>query len=125
MHDHTASSPTQGTTRMTQQRRKTRNNRVILLVLLTLILVPTIAMAAGSGMPWEGWLDKVLTSITGPVAKAVGVIAIVGCGLGMAFSDGGSTMRKFMMACLGLSIAFTASSFFLGFLGYGGGAVIG
>jgi type IV secretion system protein VirB2 len=110
---------------MTLQQRNSHNTRWILLAILTLTFVPAVAMAAGSGMPWEGWLDKVLTSITGPVAKAVGVIAIVGCGLGMAFSDGGSTMRKFMMACLGLSIAFTASSFFLGFLGYGGGAVIG
>jgi uncharacterized membrane protein YwzB len=32
-------------------------------------------------------------------------------------------MRKLLMVCLGLSIAFTAASFFLDFLGYGGGAV--
>jgi type IV secretion system protein TrbC len=100
-----------------------RERQIVLLCLVTVLLVPFVASAAGSGMPWEDWLDKILNSITGPVAKAIGVIAIVGCGLGMAFSEGGSSMRKLMMVCLGLSIAFTASSFFLGFLGYGGGAV--
>ena len=100
-----------------------RTHQLLLLLLIACVLLPTVAFAAGTGMPWEGWLDKVLNSITGPVAKAVGVIAIVGCGLGMAFSEGGSTMRKFMMVLLGLSIAFTASTFFLDFLGYGGGAV--
>jgi type IV secretion system protein TrbC len=100
-----------------------RERQIGVLLLVAVLLIPLIASAAGTGMPWEGWLDKILNSITGPVAKAVGVIAIVGCGLGMAFSEGGSSMRKLMMVCLGLSIAFTASSFFLGFLGYGGGAV--
>ena len=108
---------------MTMQHREPRNFRLLLPLLLTCALLPTIALAAGTGMPWESWLNNVMNSITGPVAKAVGVIAIVGCGLGMAFSDGGSMMRKFMMVLLGLSIAFTASSFFMSFLGYGGGAV--
>lgn len=107
---------------LANQRRR-QQKQLILILLIVAAAMPLMAMAAGTGMPWEGWLDKVLNSITGPVAKAVGVIAIVGCGLGMAFSEGGSTMRKFMMACLGLSIAFTAVSFFLNFLGYTGGAV--
>lgn len=100
-----------------------RNTRLMQLALLLCLLLPAIAFAGGTGMPWEGWLDKILGSITGPVAKAIGVIAIVGCGLGIAFSEGGSGMRKLLMVCLGLSIAFTAASFFLNFLGYGGGAV--
>lgn len=32
-------------------------------------------------------------------------------------------MKKLMMVLLGLSVAFTASTFFLSFLGFGGGAV--
>lgn len=103
--------------------RTDRNDRLIVLLLIACFVLPAVAFAANTGMPWEGWLTKVLGSITGPVAKAVGVIAIVGCGLGMAFSEGGSSMRKFMMVLLGLSIAFTASSFFLNFLGYANGAV--
>lgn len=99
------------------------HRRIVLVLLVAALLLPAAAFAAGSGMPWESWLTKVLNSITGPVAKAVGVIAIVACGLGMAFSEGGSAMRKFMMVCLGLSIAFAAVSFTTSFLGYTGGAV--
>jgi type IV secretory pathway VirB2 component (pilin) len=108
---------------MAVQQRNTHNTRWMQLALLICLVLPAIAFAGGTGMPWEGWLDKILGSITGPVAKAIGVIAIVGCGLGIAFSEGGSGMRKLLMVCLGLSIAFTAASFFLDFLGYGGGAV--
>lgn len=100
-----------------------RNTRTMQLAVLASLLLPAVAFAGGTGMPWEGWLDQILNSITGPVARAIGVIAIVACGLGIAFSEGGSGMRKLLMVCLGLSIAFTAASFFLGFLGYGGGAV--
>lgn len=101
---------------------KRSTTRTLRLVVSAFLLAPAVAFAGGSGMPWEGWLDQILNSITGPVARAIGVIAIVACGLGIAFSEGGSGMRKLLTVCLGLSIAFTASSFFLGFLGYGGGA---
>ncbi|TWQ42836.1 TrbC/VirB2 family protein [Xanthomonas vasicola] len=102
---------------------KLRNTRTLQLLTLAIFLLPAAAYASGTGMPWEDWLDKILNSITGPVAKAIGVISIVVCGLGMANSEGGSGMRKLMMVLLGLSIAFSASTFFLSFLGFGGGAV--
>nr|WP_227479934.1 TrbC/VirB2 family protein [Xanthomonas vasicola] len=102
---------------------KLRNTRTLQLLTLAFFLLPAAAYASGTGMPWEDWLDKILNSITGPVAKAIGVIAIVSSGIGIAFSEGGSGMRKLLMVCLGLSITFTATSFFLNFLGYGGGAV--
>ncbi|WJS66074.1 conjugal transfer protein TrbC (plasmid) [Xanthomonas oryzae pv. oryzae] len=102
---------------------KLRNTRMLQLLTLAFFLVPAAAYASGTGMPWEDWLDKILNSITGPVAKAIGVISIVVCGLGMANSQGGSGMKQLMMVLLGLSVAFTASTFFLSFLGFGGGAV--
>ncbi|WP_045762229.1 TrbC/VirB2 family protein [Xanthomonas albilineans] len=102
---------------------KFRNARTLQLLTLSCLLVPAVAFAGGSGMPWEGWLMQILNSITGPVSKAIGVIAIIGCGVSIAYSEGGTGMRKLLMVCLGLSIAFTAGSFFLNFLGFGGGAV--
>ncbi|MGD6668594.1 TrbC/VirB2 family protein [Xanthomonas citri] len=102
---------------------KLRNTRTLQLLTLAVLLVPAAAYASGTGMPWEDWLDKILNSISGPVAKALGVIAIISCGVGIAFSEGGSGMRKLMYVLVGLSIAFTASTFFLNFLGFGGGAV--
>lgn len=35
------------------------------------------ALAGGSGMPWEGPIQQVVQSITGPVVQAAAVIAVV------------------------------------------------
>jgi type IV secretion system protein VirB2 len=80
------------------------------------------AHAAGSGMPWEGPLDSILQSIEGPVAKIIGTLAIIITGLTLAFGDTGGGFRKLMQIVFGLSIAFTATSFFLSFFSFGGGA---
>jgi type IV secretory pathway VirB2 component (pilin) len=93
-----------------------------LIVLAAFVVAPELAHAAGSGMPWEGPLTQILDSLTGPVARVIGTLAIVACGIGMAVSEGGSSVRKFTMVVFGLSIAFTAASFFLPMFGFAGGA---
>jgi type IV secretion system protein VirB2 len=95
--------------------------RRIVAVALFALLLPMLAHASGSGMPWESWLQKVLDSISGPVAKIIGAIVIILSGLGMASGEGGAGARKWVMVAFGLSIAFTAVSFFLNFLGFSGG----
>ena len=80
------------------------------------------AHAAGSGMPWEGPLTQILSSVEGPIAKIVGTMAIILAGLGLAFGDTGGGFRKLIQIVFGLSIAFTATSFFLSFFSFGGGA---
>jgi type IV secretion system protein VirB2 len=47
---------------------------------------------------------------------------VVLTGLGMAFSEGGSGMRKLVTVAFGLTIAFAATTFFLPLFGYAGGA---
>jgi len=95
--------------------------RLAAAIVLTALLLPVLAHASGSGMPWESWLQKVLDSISGPVAKIVGAIAIILAGLGMASGEGGRGARKWIELAFGLSIAFTATSFFLSFFGFAGG----
>ena len=80
------------------------------------------AHAAGSGMPWEGPLQSILESIEGPVAKILATIVIILTGLGLAFGESGGGMRKLLQIVFGLSIAFAATSFFLSFFSFGGGA---
>jgi type IV secretory pathway VirB2 component (pilin) len=82
------------------------------------------ALASSAGMPWEGPLNRILQSLTGPVAKAVGVFSIVGLGFGIAFSEGGSGLRKALWVVLGLAIAFSATSFFISFMGFSGGLAV-
>lgn len=88
------------------------------------LLGVTAAHAAGSGMPWEAPLERVLESVQGPVAKIVAVIIITVTGISLAFGDTSGGFRKMVQVVFGLSIAFAASSFFLSFFSFGGGALI-
>lgn len=92
------------------------------LVLLFAVLFSGQAHAAGSGMPWEGPLQSILESIEGPVAQILGSITIIFSGLALGFGESGGGMRKLLQIVFGLSIAFTATSFFLSFFSFAGGA---
>jgi type IV secretory pathway VirB2 component (pilin) len=88
------------------------------------LLTVSSAHAAGSGMPWEAPLERILESVQGPVAKIVAVIIITVTGISLAFGDTSGGFRKMVQVVFGLSIAFAASSFFLSFFSFGGGALI-
>ena len=101
---------------------RTRIAGTAALLLFGLMSAP--AYAAGSSMPWEAPLQKVLDSVEGPVAKIIAVIIIITTGLTLAFGDSSGGFRKLIQIIFGLSIAFAASSFFLSFFSFGGGALI-
>ena len=88
------------------------------------ILTSSPAWAGGSGMPWETPLQSIVDSVQGPVAKVIGVIIIVITGLTLAFGDTSGGFRKLIQIVFGLSVAFAASSFFLSFFSFGGGALV-
>lgn len=89
------------------------------------VTIASHAQAAGTGMPWEQPLQQVLDSVQGPVAKIVAVIIIITTGLTLAFGETAGGFRRLIQIIFGLSIAFAASSFFLSFFSFGGGALIG
>ncbi|MEL6237287.1 MAG: TrbC/VirB2 family protein [Pseudomonadota bacterium] len=97
--------------------------KILALTSLVLVLAGP-AHAAGSGMPWEGPLQSILESIEGPVAKILATIVIILTGLGLAFGETGGGIRKLLQIVFGLSIAFAATSFFLSFFSFGGGATV-
>jgi type IV secretion system protein TrbC len=88
------------------------------------IAVAAPAYAGGSSMPWEAPLQSILESIEGPVAKVVAVLIIIVTGLSLAFGDTSGGFRRLVQIVFGLSIAFAASSFFLSFFSFGGGALV-
>jgi type IV secretion system protein TrbC len=92
--------------------------------LLVLCAALPAAHAAGSNMPWEAPLQSILDSIQGPVAKIIAVIVIIVTGLTLAFGDTSGGFRRLIQIVFGLSIAFAASSFFLTFFSFAGGAVV-
>lgn len=91
---------------------------------LWLAILAPAAKAAGSGMPWEDPLESILESVQGPVARIIAVIVIISTGLALAFGDSSGGFRRLVQIVFGLSIAFAASSFFLSFFSFAGGAVL-
>jgi type IV secretion system protein VirB2 len=94
------------------------------MALVAASLSVTPALAAGSNMPWEQPLQQILQSIEGPVSKIIAVIIIIVTGLTLAFGDTAGGFRRLIQIVFGLSIAFAASSFFLSFFSFSGGALV-
>ena len=88
------------------------------------VMITAPAYAAGSNMPWEQPLTQILDSIQGPVAKVISVIVIIVTGLTLAFGETSGGFRRLIQIVFGLSIAFAASSFFLSFFSFSGGALV-
>ena len=109
---------------MTRSLAHVRHYVATILAALLLEAATTPAHAAGSNMPWEQPLQQILQSIEGPVAKIMAVIIIIVTGLTLAFGDTSGGFRRLVQIVFGLSIAFAASSFFLSFFSFGGGAVV-
>ena len=99
------------------------SSRACLLSILA-ILVASPAFAAGSNMPWEAPLQQLLDSIQGPVVRIFAVIIIAITGLTLAFGDTSGGFRRLVQVVFGLSVAFAATSFFLTFFGFTGGATV-
>jgi type IV secretion system protein VirB2 len=109
---------------MIKRFRRPRHSVLLILALLVFAATSGPACAAGSNMPWEQPLTQILESIEGPVSKIIAVIIIITTGLTLAFGDTSGGFRRLVQIVFGLSIAFAASSFFLSFFSFGGGAVI-
>ena len=104
--------------------RLLRDTSVGWAVAVLAVMITDAANAAGSGMPWEAPLQRILESIEGPVAKVVAVVIIIVTGLSLSFGDMGGGLRRLVQIVFGLSIAFAATSFFLSFFSFAGGALI-
>ena len=105
-------------------RRGVRRAALLSTAAAVMLMTTVPAHAGGSSMPWEAPLQSILESIEGPVAKIVAVIVIIVTGLSLAFGDTSGGFRRLIQIVFGLSIAFAASSFFLTFFSFGGGALV-
>lgn len=81
------------------------------LLFLFLLLFPDMAHASSTGMPWESPLSKLVRSITGPVAFAVSVLAIIAAVGGLLFGGELSGLIKTMIfLAMGIAIIVFATN---------------
>jgi len=81
------------------------------------------AVFADDSLPWESPLQKILESLSGPVAKILGVIAIIIAGFGIAFGEAGSGVRRLFQVIFGLSIVFAATTLVVSLFGVSSGGM--
>jgi len=101
-----------------------RRRHITVLVIAVVMGWASAASAAGSNMPWELPLQQILDSIQGPVARVMAVIIITMTGLSLAFGEAAGGFRHLLQIVFGITIAFAATSFFLAFFAFGGGALV-
>jgi type IV secretory pathway VirB2 component (pilin) len=78
-----------------------------LATLLTLVLVPTLALAQS---PWERAASNLEQSFTGPLARSLALVAIVVGGLLFMFGEGGAK-RQLAGIVFGGGLALFAAQF--------------
>jgi type IV secretion system protein VirB2 len=72
----------------------------------------SVAGIAHAALPWETPLKQLQDSLTGPVAKAIGVIALAATGGMLAFGGELSDFTKrILMVVLALSVMLLANNF--------------
>jgi type IV secretory pathway VirB2 component (pilin) len=100
--------------------RRQRPLRVALMLGFTLAAGSgAFAAEAGNNLPWEGPLTTLVTSLTGPVAYAISVVAIVALGATLAFAGGemGETMKRLLHVGIAVCCVVFAAQVMTSFIG--------
>jgi type IV secretory pathway VirB2 component (pilin) len=88
--------------------------------LLLLSNIGAFATQTGGNLPWEGPLQTLVTSLTGPVAYAISVVAIVALGAGLAFGgEMNETMRRLLQVGLAVCCVVFAAQVMASWIGTG------
>ncbi|WP_318452292.1 TrbC/VirB2 family protein [Photobacterium leiognathi] len=69
---------------------------------LSVVLLSPFAHASNTGMPWESPLEKIVDSITGPVAFGISVLGVVAAGISLIFNN--NDMSGFVKLLAGLAL---------------------
>ena len=96
--------------------------RAALVITLSVFCAPAaFASTGGASMPWDAPLQRLLSNLTGPTARALVVIAIVVCGLLWAYTRNEEGLKRLGQIAFGGAIALGAVTMLtsLGFSGAG------
>lgn len=95
----------------------------LLMLAVVFLLSPTDALAAateGGSLPYEGWLDNLRKSVTGPVAFAIAIIGIIVAGGVLIFGgDLNGFFRSMIFLVLVMALIVGAQNMMSSFFGRG------
>jgi type IV secretion system protein VirB2 len=106
--------------------RNAKHSRLMLLFLFALATGQTVwAAGAGGGLPWETPLSLVATSLTGPVALSISLIALMVAGGTLVFGGELSEFaRRSCVAVLAIAFLVLGAGFMTSLFGVGGASVL-
>lgn len=105
---------------LNQAKKINAANAVMFSVILAVIIQASavFASSSGSGMPWEGPLETVKESITGPFAYVAAVVGIVATGVPLIFgAEIQGVLKAVLILVLVMSIVLLAAQFLSGSTG--------
>lgn len=106
-----------------EQTKKSVLVMIGLLFVLALMALPETALAAtseGGGLPYESWLTKLRTSVTGPVAFALSIIGLVVAGGVLIFGgELNAFFRTLIFLVLVMALIIGANNMMITFFGQG------
>src|SRR4051812_37397546 len=108
-------------------RKLNKRNRLFLLTLLSLVAAETALAGGGGGggLPWETPLNRMATSLTGPVALSISLIALMVAGGTLVFGGELSEFaRRSCVAALAIAFLVLGAGFMTSLFGVGGASVL-
>ncbi|EAI3389557.1 conjugal transfer protein TrbC [Campylobacter jejuni] len=83
-----------------------------LILFLALGLGYALASTTGAGLPWEGPLEQIKASITGPVAFTISILAVIGAGAGLIWGgELGGFIKTLFYIVLVIALTISAHNF--------------
>lgn len=106
------------------QSRKSLISNVLFVMFFGFFSAAAFAGTGGGGLPWEGPLDAVVKSLTGPVALAISILAMAAAGGALVFGGELSEFtRKIIMLVLAISFLVFGASFMSTVFGVSGALI--
>ena len=107
--------------------QRIRRNRQLLLAALLCLASQSVwaAGGGGGGLPWETPLNRITTSLTGPVALSISLIALMVAGGTLVFGGELSEFaRRSCVAALAIAFLVLGAGFMTTLFGVGGATVL-
>lgn len=85
-----------------------RTKRAVSWGLLMLAAAFIFIEPAFATMPWDSAITKIASSLCGPTARAVAVVALVAAGIAIGFGEAKGWLHHLLVVLIGVSIAVLA-----------------
>lgn len=89
---------------MKTQNMRTRLAEGAAVIAISAVALPSQALAAQTGMPWEAGIQQIFNSLTGPIVGWLAIIVIIIAGVILTFGNMEGGAKKIVFAVIGVAV---------------------